>query len=197
LRDLGVLTPPLLTTPKLRITPIVENNYDLSIGEGEGEGERLSGEVGCIEAYDWGPSKQLAMSLSKSALGLKGKERGGIIGYSASSSPPTSISRSASNRKVSDSEESEQALVKSRSSSSISKMQSAGMLERGGGLQGEAGVCVTREWKDLGDVGKGEERWFTSLEEEEAVDEVFSTLLPGNVGEGRRKQGSGRWCKRE
>ena len=126
----------------------------MSIGEGEGEGERSSGEVGCIEACDRGPSKQLAMSLSKSALELKGKERGGIIGYSASSSPPTSTSRSASNRKVSDSEESEQALVKSRSSSSVSKMQSAGMLERGGGLQGEAGVCVTREWKDLGALGR-------------------------------------------
>ena len=33
------------------------------------------------------------------------------------------------------------------------------MLERGGGLrdEDESGVCVAREWKDLGDVGKGGE----------------------------------------
>ena len=34
------------------------------------------------------------------------------------------------------------------------------MLERGGGLrdEDEAGVCGAREWKEVGEVGKGEER---------------------------------------
>ena len=43
------------------------------------------------------------------------------------------------------------------------------MLERGGGLrdEDEAGVCGAREWKEVGEVGKGEERWCSSLEEEE------------------------------
>jgi len=43
------------------------------------------------------------------------------------------------------------------------------MLERGGGLrdEAEAGACGAQEWKEVGEVGKGEERWFISLEEEE------------------------------
>ena len=43
------------------------------------------------------------------------------------------------------------------------------MLERGGGLrdEDEAGVCGAREWKEVGEVGKGEERWFNSQEEEQ------------------------------
>ena len=43
------------------------------------------------------------------------------------------------------------------------------MLERGGSLRDEddAGVCGAREWKEVGEVGKGEERWFSSLKEEE------------------------------
>ena len=43
------------------------------------------------------------------------------------------------------------------------------MLERGGGLrdEDEAGVCGAREWKEMGEVGKGEERRCSSLEEEE------------------------------
>jgi len=99
-----------------RMEPIVEeDHFDLSIGLGEGE--RSSEEVGCIEARGWCSSKQLAMSVSKSALGLEGSEGGSIIGYSASSSPPTSISKSTSNRKSSDSDEYEHALLKSRSSS--------------------------------------------------------------------------------
>lgn len=33
-------------------------------------------------------------------------------------------------------------------------------------------MCGTREWKNLRDVGKGEERWFTALEgEEEKMEE--------------------------
>ena len=53
--------------------------------------------------------------------------------------------------------------------SSVSKTQSAGMLKHGGGLQeeDEAGVCDAREWKEVGEVGKGEERWCSSLEEDE------------------------------
>jgi hypothetical protein len=61
LRDLGVLTPPPPTTPE----PIVEDDrFDLSIGEGEGEDEELSEEVGCIEARDQSSSRPLAMSVS-------------------------------------------------------------------------------------------------------------------------------------
>jgi hypothetical protein len=94
------------------------------------------------------------------------------------------------------------------------------MLERGGGLRDEndeAGVCSAREWKDLGDVGKGEERWFISLEEEEedgrrgrrgaderwdrwwwvVRHETSSSLLLGSGGEGRGEWGSRRWCKRQ
>lgn len=64
------------------------------------------------------------------------------------------------------------------------------MLERGGGLrdedEAEAGVSGTREWKDLGEVGKGEERWFTSLEEvemmEEEVDEERTSVGMGGGG---------------
>ena len=128
--------------------------------------------VGCMEAR----SKQLA---SRSvSLGLEGNEGGNIIGYSGS--PSTCTSRSTSNRKSSDSDEYEQALLRSMSSSyresentedwsSVSKTQSAGMLERGGGLrdEDEAGVCGAREWKEVGEVGKREERWFSSLEEDE------------------------------
>ena len=58
--------------------------------------------------------------------------------------------------------------------SSVSNSQSAGKLERGGGLrdEDESGVCGAREWKDLGDIGKGEERLLTSLEEEIMEDEA-------------------------
>ena len=28
-------------------------------------------------------------------------------------------------------------------------------------------MCGAREWKEVGEVGKGEERWFNSQEEEE------------------------------
>ena len=53
-------------------------------------------------------------------------------------------------------------------------MQSAVMLEREGGLRDEdereARVCGTWEWKEVGDVGKGEERWLMSLEEEERIE---------------------------
>ena len=31
----------------------------------------------------------------------------------------------------------------------------------------EAGVCGARQWKEVGEVEKGEERWFNSQEEEE------------------------------
>ena len=52
------------------------------------------------------------------------------------------------------------------------------MLECGGGLrdegEAEAGVCGTRNWKNSGDVGKVEERWFTSLEEEEERMEEYA-----------------------
>ena len=43
------------------------------------------------------------------------------------------------------------------------------MLEHGGGLrdEDEAEVCGAREWKEVGEVEKGEERWFNSQEEEE------------------------------
>ena len=58
-------------------------------------------------------SKQLAsMSVS---LGLEGSEGGSIIGYSASP-PSTCTARSTSNRKSSDSDEYEQALLRSMSS---------------------------------------------------------------------------------
>ena len=48
------------------------------------------------------------------------------------------------------------------------------MLEHGCGLQDEdeSEVCGAREWKDLGDIGKGEERLLMSLEEEIMEDEA-------------------------
>ena len=49
------------------------------------------------------------------------------------------------------------------------------MLERGSVLpdedETEAGACGTWEWQDVGDVWKGEERWLTSVEEEEIMEE--------------------------
>ena len=63
--------------------------------------------MGCMEAC----SKQLAMSIS---LGLEGSKGGSIIGYSGS--PSTCTSRSMSNRKSSNSDEYEQALLRSMSS---------------------------------------------------------------------------------
>ena len=35
----------------------------------------------------------------------------------------------------------------------------------------QAGACGTWEWQDVGDVWKGEERWLTSVEEEEIMEE--------------------------
>ena len=60
------------------------------------------------------------------------------------------------------------------------------MLERGGGLreEDEAGVCGAWEWKEVGEVGKGEERWFISLEEEEERMEEEAEEEQTSVGMG-------------
>ena len=70
---------------------------------------------------------------------------------------------------------------------SILKKQSARMLERGRSLQdedeGEDGVCSKPQWKEVGDVGKGEEMLFISLKEEimeEEADEERTSV--GMVG---------------
>ena len=40
--------------------------------------------------------------------------------------------------------------------------------------EAEAGVCGTRKWKNSGDLEKGEERWFTSVEEAEERMEEYA-----------------------
>ena len=68
-------------------------------------------------------------------------------------------------------------------------MQYAGMLERGGGLRDEddTGVCGAQEWKEVGEVEKGEERWFNSQEEEQErtddeADEEWTSIGIHNGG---------------
>ena len=106
------------------------------------------------------------MSVCKSMLGLEGSERGSIIGYLASPSTCTSISKSTSNQKLSDSDENGQA-------SSVYKTQSAGPRLQDED-EDEAGVCGTWEWKEIEFVEQNEERWLKSQEEimEEEADEV-------------------------
>ena len=132
-----------------------------------------------MKARDQRSSRPLTMSVSKSTLGLEGSEWDSIIAYSPSSSPPTSMpiaqihvkSKVVRFRKV-----------KRRSSSPgharrgkartwwtnrpfrRRSLHSAGMLKRGGGVRDEdeagAGVRGMQGSKDLGDVRKGEERWY-------------------------------------
>ena len=53
--------------------------------------------------------------------------------------------------------------------SSVSETQSAEMLERGVGRRDdEEAVCGMREWKALGDVGRGEEGMEEEADEEGA-----------------------------
>ena len=148
-----------------RIEPIVKDDHlDLSSGEGEGEGEKASEEVGSTEVRDRSSSRPSAMSVSKSMLGLEGSEWGGIVGYSASPSTCTSISKSTSNQKSSDSDENEQALPKSKASSQReSENTEEGRPFIGRSLrdedEAEAGVCDTREWKEVVEVvGQYEDR---------------------------------------
>jgi hypothetical protein len=61
--------------------------------------------VGSTEVRDRSSSRPLAMSVSQSTLGLEGRERESIIGYSASPSTCTFRSKSTSNRNLSDSDE--------------------------------------------------------------------------------------------
>ena len=106
LRDLEVLAPPLPTTPKVhpqlggRTTSFMfpaerANRRGLPLQfehlRGGGRGERSSEEVGCVEARDQSSSRPLTTSVSKSTLELEGSGRGSIVGYSPSSSPPTSM----------------------------------------------------------------------------------------------------------
>ena len=75
---------------------------EVVIGGGGGGGYGLHGSA----------FKKVAMSV---LLGLEGSEEGSIIGYSGS--PSTCTSKSTSNRKSFDSDEYEQALLRSMSSS--------------------------------------------------------------------------------
>ena len=65
------------------------------------------------------------------------------------------------------------------------------MLKRGGGpredeAEAEAEVHGTQEWKDLGEIRKGDKRWFITLEEDEETMEEEADEERTRVGIGGR-----------